>query len=125
MQALGKHQGLCAVIPKILTTALQDISYAVRRFAVERSEPYFRQSAQLSARLLELVNDPDLRVRYQLAFSLGEWKDARIGPVLARLAIKDWAEERMQTAVLSSATGYVGQMLDTIFASLKPSPPPG
>src|SRR5262249_51030220 len=62
LQALGTLQGLDSLTPKILTTALQDKHYAVRRFAVELSEPYFSQAAELASRVLDLVNDPDLRV---------------------------------------------------------------
>jgi len=35
-----------------------------------------------------LVDDPSIRVRYQLAFSLGEWNDPQAGRALAQVALE-------------------------------------
>ncbi len=67
--------------------------------------------------LLELVDDPAVRVRFQLAFTLGEWNDSRAGPALAQLAMRDLKNEALQIAVLSSATNHAGRMLDAILAN--------
>jgi putative heme-binding domain-containing protein len=82
-------------------------------------------SPELDSRLLALVDDPDLRVRYQLAFSLGEWKGPRIGTALARLALKDWSEEPMRTAVLSSSAHHLETVLGTVLAEAAQRDVPG
>jgi putative heme-binding domain-containing protein len=69
------------------------------------------------------VDDPDIRVRYQLAFSLGEWNDPRAGQALVTLAAKDLQDEQVQTAVMSSAVAHVADMLDTILRDPHGSPP--
>jgi putative heme-binding domain-containing protein len=73
--------------------------------------------------LLKLVNDPEIRVRYQLAFSLGEWNDRRAGVSLAKLAIRDFDHPQMRIAVMSSATRHVGDMLAAILSDRQARPP--
>jgi putative heme-binding domain-containing protein len=55
--------------------------------------------------LLACARDPEIRVRYQTAFSLGEWKDARAGEALAEILQNDSGLE-MQNAALSSAVPH-------------------
>jgi putative heme-binding domain-containing protein len=124
LQVLCTLDGLHALsIPTLLTT-LDDSSYAVRRQGVALSESLYGRSAELDRHLLALADDPDLRVRYQLAFSLGEWHDSNAGRVLARLALKDWSNEAMQTAVLSSAVPHIKTLLNETFANGSSSLPP-
>ena len=66
--------------------------------------------------LLVLTNDPDAKVRGQLALALGDWPDARAGQALVHLALRDAGDPRLLTAVLSSATNHVGGMLAAIFS---------
>ena len=124
LQALSTLDGLQAATPKALLSALKDQHYAVRRHAIELSEPLFGINAALDRKLFELVDDPDIRVRYQLAFSLGESKSAEAGAALARLARKDWADENMQTAILSSAVGHIGEILSANLIDCNNQPPP-
>ena len=70
--------------------------------------------AEIFAPLLKLVEDPEIRVRYQLAFTLGEWRDSRAGPALVQLALRDLKNAALQTAVLSSATNHCREMLMAI-----------
>jgi putative heme-binding domain-containing protein len=55
--------------------------------------------------LLACARDPEIRVRYQTAFSLGEWRDARAGEALAEILQNDSGLE-MQNAALSSAVPH-------------------
>ena len=72
-----------------------------------------KPGARLTEALLARVDDESIRVRYQLAFTLGEWRDPRAGQALLRLAARDTDDIGMQTAVMSSATPHVGAMLLT------------
>jgi putative membrane-bound dehydrogenase-like protein len=122
LQALCTLAGLQPLTIPFLVRALRDSHWAVRRQAVDLSESRFGQSPELDAPLLALENDPDLRVRYQLAFSLGEWKGEKAGQVLGRLMLKDWEDEDMQTALLSSAVPHLDQILREVFH--QPANPP-
>jgi putative membrane-bound dehydrogenase-like protein len=124
LQALCTLDGLYAIRPQLLVKALGDSHYLVRREAVRLCESRFGQSRDLDARVLELADDPDLRVRYQLAFSLGEWSDQRAGTTLGRIAFRDWSEQAMQTAVLSSATRHLPWLLTAALAGPREQLPP-
>ena len=115
LQALCALAGLQSLTSELLLTALKDSHWAVRRQAVVLGEPRFGQSGQLDARMLAVEGDPDLRVRYQLAFNLGEWKSAAAGQVLGRLMLKDWDDEAMQTAALSSTPTHLDQIVREVF----------
>jgi putative heme-binding domain-containing protein len=117
LQALCTLDGLHAVTAKLLLDALGDAHYAVRRQALALSESKFSIAPELNARLLEMAEDPDLRVRYQLAFSLGEWKGTAAGQALAHIAMKDWSDGAMQTAILSSAPRHLETLVTTVFST--------
>ena len=119
LQALWTLEGLRSLGAQLLTRALADGHYAVRQQAIVLSETKFGQLAELDTRLLGLSEDPDVRVRYQLALSLGEWKGTEVGRTLARLALKDWSDSHMQTAVLSSAVRHLDTLLSGVLAEVK------
>jgi putative heme-binding domain-containing protein len=124
LQALCTLSGLQSLSNPVLARALKDLHWAVRREAISLSESRFGQSTELDSRLLALENDPDLRVRYQLAFSLGEWKGSKVGQVLGRLMLKDWQDEAMQTALLSSSIPHLEKILREVFRQAASQPRP-
>ncbi len=119
LQALCTLEGMGLLSPNDLVRALRDAHPAVREHGVRLSEPWLGATAgtppELLAALWPLENDPEIRVRYQLAFSLGESADGRVGSVLARLALRDASVAEMQIAVMSSATNHLEGMLDFVF----------
>ena len=125
LQALCALDGLKALTPDLLENAISDGQPAVRRHAVrlsERllSEPSTRAGSHspshLGAGLLQLVNDPDLTVRYQLALTLGEWNDSRAGEALGGLARADVDNKWLRAAVLSSASRFPAEILKSVLA---------
>jgi putative heme-binding domain-containing protein len=89
----------------------------VRRICVDlvgRKEP---TDAGLKASLQKLVEDPDIRVRIQLAVVLGNWKDPAAADTLAALALTDLDDEWMRAAVLSSARDKADRILAALMKS--------
>ncbi|HZR21230.1 MAG TPA: PVC-type heme-binding CxxCH protein [Verrucomicrobiae bacterium] len=117
LQALSTLAGLEALDERTLLSALGDAHWAVRRQALVLSESRFGQSPGLNSRLLGLQSDPDVRVRYQLAFSLGEWKGAQAGGTLESLMRRDWQNEAMQLALLSSTPAHLAQIVEGMFGA--------
>lgn len=111
LQALCTLDGLHALRPEIAIRALKDVHPAVREHAIRVSELLVDKSGKLDKALLTLVNDPAIRVRYRLAFSLGERHAPEAGLVLVQIALSSPDDERLQIAVLSSATNHLGSML--------------
>lgn len=122
LQALWVLDGLSASSPTILQEALHDPHPSVRETGVRLCESLLRDPQQqeregmreLRERLLELVNDSAVRVRCQLAFTLGEWPDVRAGRALVGLAAKEPNDAFIRTAVLSSAAPHVRTMLASL-----------
>jgi len=129
IQVLSTIEGLGMLTPAIVLYGLGDRHPAVKEFAVRLAEPFLRVPPKnglernLAAALLRLVDDGSVRVRWQLALTLGEWNDPRAGRALAQIALKDRDDPRTQTAVLSSAAHHVAELLDGIFADTKSGPP--
>jgi putative membrane-bound dehydrogenase-like protein len=122
MQALCALDGIGSVTLEILTTVLKDSHPLVRANAVRVSEHQTSMDSVVRD-LLTLASDPDIRVRYQLAFSLGEWEGPRPGEALAQIALRDSENAQMRIAVLSSAPRHVEQMLSAILQSQNPPAP--
>ena len=123
LQALCTLEGLGGLSPELLIAALRDPNPAVRENAVRVSEPFLGKAPVIEAPLLVLADDPEVRVRYQLAFSLGEWNAPPAGQALAQLAQRDAGDPQMLIAIMSSAPRHLGTMFDALFASPSEAPP--
>jgi putative membrane-bound dehydrogenase-like protein len=102
LHSLCTLDGLKALSPDVLARALRDRHPGVRRHAVRLCESLLPRAPELGEALLRLTDDPDAKVRMQLAYSLGEWDDARAGPPLGRLALGDGADRYLAAAILSA-----------------------
>jgi putative membrane-bound dehydrogenase-like protein len=102
MHALYALDGLKALEAADVLRALNDPDAPVREHAVRLAER-FESVPAVRARLDQLTEDPDLRVRYQLAFSLGAVRGEASTRALARLALRDGGDAWFRLAVLSSS----------------------
>ena len=114
MHALYVLDGLNALSPAIVLKGLADKQPHVRQHAVRLAERAVGNSGEVRDKLLAMVADDNLEVRYQLAFTLGELTDAGRLTALAALARRDAADRWVRLAVLSSLNDGVGE----VFAEL-------
>lgn len=96
----------------LLVRALADAHPGIRENALRIAEKH--PTPEIIAAAAKLVTDPDAKVRLQLAFTIGEWKDAAAGEALARLAVKDCAEPFIVAAVMSSAVPHVRPLTEAV-----------
>jgi putative heme-binding domain-containing protein len=116
-------RALNGLTPGLLAIALKDTHPAVREHAAHLSEPFLstnEQDADFVAAVTNAAKDVSIRVRYQLAFSLGSWNDPQAGEALAKIAVRDSNNEAVQIAVMSSATNHVGEMLAAVLSAQQP-----
>jgi putative heme-binding domain-containing protein len=113
--------GLNALIEEDILAGLKDKSAGVRENAMKLAEqsaagilPAVPFKPPLLDTLVNLANDPDARVRFQLAFTLGEISDPRSLDALATIAKHDAAEPWIRTAVLSSVANTSDQLLERL-----------
>ncbi len=114
LHALYALDGLGALEPSLAERALDDPHYGVRTHALRLAERWLERSPELAAKIAGMVDDPDPRVRLQLAFSLGQTNDPRALEALAQLAAQYGDDAWMRAAVLSS----VADSADALLASL-------
>jgi putative heme-binding domain-containing protein len=106
VQALWTLSGLNALTRKILAAALHDPDERVREHALRLGE------GGPTSEPFALVDDPAPRVRYQLAFTLGELRGAGMAEALVKLA--DDKDENIRNAALSSAPSHAKAMLPLV-----------
>ena len=103
LHALWSLAGLNVLSDRDVLTGLADAFPALRENALRLAESRSEQSEAIRSRCLELATDPDPRVRFQLAFTLGELNDPRAVQGLAMIARRDAADYFIRTAILSSS----------------------
>ncbi len=117
MHALHALDGLDATTEPVILDALSDGHPRVREHAVRLSEPLIAVSAAVRRRLLSMTDDPDLRVRYQLAFSLGGLDaDTRTAP-LATLLDRDGDSRWVRLAAMSSLSDGAADVFGRLVGS--------
>ena len=116
MHAMAALDGLGALTADVVLARLKDRHPRVREHAVRLAENVLADAPSVRAELYELVNDPDLRVRYQLAFTLGEIDGLQATHALAAIAKKDAVDRWIRLAILSSCRGRAGELLSVLAA---------
>ena len=116
MHALYALDGLDALGEDDVQAALGDESQHVREQALRLSEQFAQQSPAIREKYRSMTNDADLRVRYQLAYTLGSITSAARNRMLAELMLKDGADKWIQLAVLSSLNSGSGDVFRLLIA---------
>jgi putative membrane-bound dehydrogenase-like protein len=100
--ALWTLRGLKALDDVLIEAALKDPESGVREQALRLCDERLAASAKLRAAAAALADDPSPRVRFQLAFTLGESDAPECVAALAKVTRRDADDPWTQTAVLSS-----------------------
>jgi len=111
LRALHALDGLGSLREAQVLRGLQDFDARVREDAVWLSERLVTNgliSDVLWGQLRMLAGDPSLRVRYQLAFTVGEIARPDKAPVLAQIIRRDPGNRWIRNAVLSSLAEGAG-----------------
>jgi putative membrane-bound dehydrogenase-like protein len=101
LHALYVLEGLNALNPSLVNSAMKDAHPGVREHGVILSERY----PELFSQLLESVNDTNERVAFQAALSVGEFSGKQALDALAKVLSAHGEDPWFRTAVLSSKTG--------------------
>ncbi len=117
-QILWSLVGLNSLSEEDLLLGLRDRSPRVREVAIKLAEHSL--SGTVLKELLSLVDDADVRVRFQVAFSLGQTQDHRVASALASLARSDGSDAWMRTAILSSSLDSAAALLCSLL--IEPTP---
>jgi putative membrane-bound dehydrogenase-like protein len=110
LHALYTLDGLSALKPHLLLHALHDANAGVREHAVRLSENHLDSSPELVKQLAAMADDSSHRVRFQLAFSLGETSHQDAVRGLSRLARNNGNDTDIRTALLTSVHEKADQL---------------
>ena len=91
--------------------ALDDPHYGVRMHALRLADHRLNSNKPLLAQVAAMTDDPDPRVRLQLAMTLGASSDAPAIQGLHSLAVQSGQERWMDAAILSSVRESAGPLL--------------
>ena len=117
LYALHSLDGLHVLHEAEVIHALSDPDPNVREHAIKLSEG-LAPSKKIWTALLKHTNDAVINVRYQLAFTLGQFKQPERVAALQAIAVRDLQSPWVPAAVLSSLSEGAGKM----FASLSEQP---
>jgi putative membrane-bound dehydrogenase-like protein len=112
IHALRTLDGLGGLDADLTAQALGDGDARVREHAIRLSEQF--DSPRLVKRLLDLVEDPDRRVQFQLACTLALLPESQSFGPLTRLLARHPEDRWLQIAVLTSASENAGRWLRTV-----------
>lgn len=110
MTAMYSLDGMDRLDESTLLVAMSDRNANVRIQAARLSAKYADRFAAVRDELIRMAKDPDLTVRYQTAFSLGDVRSPRQADALAELAVRDGADRWMRLALLSSSLDSAGEL---------------
>jgi putative heme-binding domain-containing protein len=118
LHALYVLSSLKALDRQTLLGALRDSAPEVRENALRLAEIFGERkngdSTELWNQMVQLAADPDIRVRYQLALTVGEFERPGMVAPLAQVAQHDTNDLWITTAVLSSAKTCAPELLATL-----------
>lgn len=116
MHALYALLGIAKLTAKDVTIALRDQHPRVREHAVKLSERLVASHPDLQAGLLSLAKDADQRVRFQLAFTLGEIPDESRLAALTQIAKRDSDDKWVRLAIMTSLRNGADQVFAALLA---------
>jgi putative membrane-bound dehydrogenase-like protein len=111
LHALWSLHGLNALRDADILKGLADPVGGIREHAVRLAEGRFNANSELLNRVAALAADPDPRVRFQVAFSLGDVSQDVATRALVQIAKRDAGDEHIRAAVLSSTAGRGARLL--------------
>jgi putative membrane-bound dehydrogenase-like protein len=97
--------------PAHVMAAFRNRFAEVRRASVELAENFLGESG-IVERVAQLADDSDLRVRLQVALTLGESEDPRVPDVLRAIARRDAGNKDMLMALLSSLPKHAAALAE-------------
>jgi putative heme-binding domain-containing protein len=114
VHAMYSLAGLGALTPDTITANLDHPEAAVRENAIRLTEFAPLKTDEQKAKLTALKNDPNMRVRYQLALTVGITDEADRAAVLGALLKQQDADRWLRAATLALAGDKAGNVVEKL-----------
>ncbi len=116
LHALWTLSGLGVIEQADLLHAMHDKVPGLREHGVLLAEPRLAKDSELLSAVLSLANDDDMRVRFQVALSLGDVDDPRAAAALGGILRRDMSDRWMRAAVMSARPTSAAPLLEELLA---------
>jgi putative membrane-bound dehydrogenase-like protein len=121
LHALWSLEGMKSLTLEDLTTTLKDSDPRVAEHAIALSDRYISGSRELMLQITQMARHPVPRVRFQVAFTLGELP--KIAPeavkALAAIVKQDAGDPWISTALLSAPPAFAIPLFDELVSDLQ------
>lgn len=115
--ALHGLDGLNSLTPEDVQKGLRHPDHHVREHSLRLAEQLADQHPELLQAMLTLIDDPVLRVRWQLAFSLGQLTSPQALAGLKQFAVPAAQDASLRTAWLSSISHQTAELSSDLLAN--------
>ena len=122
LHALWTLEGMKALKPDVIKRALRDSAAGVRKNAIELSEAHIHKRDIIES-LLELQDDPDAKVRFQLLCTLGSSNSPKSLAAIQKLLFRDIHDKWVQVAALSGQSFQTASLLSVVLDSFRTNVP--
>ena len=119
---LWSLHGLGQLTAEDVLPALNDPAPGMREQALRLAEEFFAKSGSLRLNAKLLIDDPEPRVRFQLALSAGAMSPDDAAKLLAEILVKDATDPWIQTAALSSAANCNAALIEQLIEAKDSAP---
>lgn len=123
LHALWTLEGMNKLPPSLILLSLSDPVPGMRENAIKLAELHLNEDSSLINSLLNMENDPDDKVRYQLLCTLGSVNTPEADAVRQKLLLKDINDKWVQIAALSASSSHSVSMLNGILGKFNPDIP--
>lgn len=113
LHALWTLEGLGVLSDDLVLGALADPSARIRENAVRLAEPSLNNAA-VKETLYTLADDPDAKVQFQVALTLGDLRESAALDTLEAIGLRHIEDRWFRTAVLTAAAETAGRWWRTI-----------
>lgn len=121
LHALWTLDGLNKLSPQIVLKCLNDQTPFIRENAIKIAELHFINELAVINQLLQMKDDPDPRVRFQLTCTIGELKSPEAEKLIENILFKNIDDPWMQIAALSSSTHNKEKLFQTAIEKYNPA----
>lgn len=123
LHALWTLEGMQALNSEIILHALRDPVAGIRENGIRLAELHLGEDPALDTALIQMKDDPDPRVRYQLLLTLGYLDTPEAASARNDILFRDIADPWVRTAALSASDPDVPGTLNSMLAKYRTDVP--
>ncbi|HEY8512744.1 MAG TPA: PVC-type heme-binding CxxCH protein [Cyclobacteriaceae bacterium] len=119
LHALWTLEGMQALNTEIILQALSDSVAGIRENAMRLAELHLGENPELDSALINMKDDPDPRVRYQLLLTLGYIDSPEAATARSAILFRDIEDPWIRTAALSASNPDVSGTLNAMLSQYR------